>query len=66
MSSSEASESANTVIFDVGSYSCKVGFAASNHNELECLSVLGYPANKLLPQDEIFVGVEAVKRSSGC
>ena len=44
MSSSENSEQcANTVIFDIGSYSCKVGFAASNHNEVECLSVLGYP-----------------------
>ena len=44
MSSSENSEQcANTVIFDIGSYSCKVGFAASNHNEVECLSVLGNP-----------------------
>ena len=66
MSSSSTSECANTVIFDIGSYSCKVGFAASNHNEVECLSVLGYPALSLLPQDEIYVGAEAVKRSPAC
>jgi len=40
---SEQEDCANTVIFDIGSFSCKVGFAASNHNEIECLSVLGYP-----------------------
>lgn len=36
-------EQVNTVIFDIGSYSCKVGYAASNFNEVESLSVLGYP-----------------------
>lgn len=39
----EELEQVNTVIFDLGSYSCKVGFAASNHNEVETLSVIGFP-----------------------
>lgn len=65
----EETEAVNTVIFDLGSYSCKVGFAASNHNEIETLSVIGFPKNdidlgsELLNKEELYIGSEAIVRS---
>jgi actin-related protein len=57
------------VVFDLGSYSCKVGYASSNHNEVETLSVLGFPktdleyGQQLIGKDDLFIGADAIIRS---
>ena len=58
----------STVIFDIGTHSCKLGYASSNFPEVNLPSVIGMPkyngkiSSDLCQKDEIYVGMEAINR----
>jgi actin-related protein len=66
----ESSESdlISTVVFDIGTRSCKVGLASSNFPEVNCPSIIGLPryngkiSSELCSKEEIYIGKEALSR----
>ena len=61
-------ETVNTVVFDMGSFSCKAGYASQNFPEVDCRSLIGIPkyngkiSSELCNKDEIYIGDEAFCR----
>lgn len=66
--SQESEDMVSTVVFDLGSHTCKVGYASSNFPEAVVPSIVGMPkyngkiSRELCNQDEIYVGMDVFPR----